>query len=276
MSVVPSQTSTNPFSPGVHGHMTGPQTVGTPSYMSEQPPPFIPDDQKANNLYNAGPGQVMGYPTGSFTQSPPSSPAPHHQQSLPPNALDMQLVQTQSGPPAPFPEGGHHGGQTFMPPPVNMQQTGPPQSPQHQHSYDPNQNRLSQYPTGGPPNNYNQLNYHQNSWTGTSQQNNVYHHRPSDPPYPPPSVAPPSAAAPPTYQPQPPSTAPNVVVVGGGGYSPAFMPIMMQNQCVGGHAYMRRYGVAGIIIAIIFFPIGLIALSVDTQEVCTRCGHTIF
>ncbi|KAF9447215.1 hypothetical protein P691DRAFT_671954 [Macrolepiota fuliginosa MF-IS2] len=40
----------------------------------------------------------------------------------------------------------------------------------------------------------------------------------------------------------------------------------------GQHARTRKYGACGIITAILLFPIGLIALFLDVEEYCTRCG----
>ncbi|THV06301.1 hypothetical protein K435DRAFT_743767 [Dendrothele bispora CBS 962.96] len=40
----------------------------------------------------------------------------------------------------------------------------------------------------------------------------------------------------------------------------------------GAHDPETRYGCGGIVIAIIFFPLGLIALAVDRQKKCARCG----
>ncbi|KAF5381729.1 hypothetical protein D9615_005538 [Tricholomella constricta] len=47
-------------------------------------------------------------------------------------------------------------------------------------------------------------------------------------------------------------------------------------QCAqGNHSRTRKYGVCGIIAAVVFFPIGLICLCLDSEEVCTRCGDRI-
>ncbi|KAF7763662.1 hypothetical protein Agabi119p4_8199 [Agaricus bisporus var. burnettii] len=42
----------------------------------------------------------------------------------------------------------------------------------------------------------------------------------------------------------------------------------------GHHAITTRYGPCGIITAVILFPIGLLALLVDVEKRCTRCGAT--
>jgi len=43
----------------------------------------------------------------------------------------------------------------------------------------------------------------------------------------------------------------------------------------GNHQPTRHYGVAGIIFAVILFPIGLICLAVDSETNCSRCGVPI-
>ncbi|KXN87331.1 hypothetical protein AN958_08956 [Leucoagaricus sp. SymC.cos] len=40
----------------------------------------------------------------------------------------------------------------------------------------------------------------------------------------------------------------------------------------GNHARTRKYGPCGLITAIVLFPIGLLALLVDVEEYCVRCG----
>ncbi|KAJ7905593.1 hypothetical protein B0H14DRAFT_2660815 [Mycena olivaceomarginata] len=44
-------------------------------------------------------------------------------------------------------------------------------------------------------------------------------------------------------------------------------------QCAQGiHQPTTKYGVFGIITAVVCFPIGLICLFVDTEQKCDRCG----
>ncbi|KAI0339016.1 hypothetical protein BDW22DRAFT_1337059 [Trametopsis cervina] len=43
----------------------------------------------------------------------------------------------------------------------------------------------------------------------------------------------------------------------------------------GDHDIERKYGVCGIITSVICFPIGLLALLVDVEQKCTRCGVII-
>ncbi|KAH8104755.1 hypothetical protein BXZ70DRAFT_614152 [Cristinia sonorae] len=40
----------------------------------------------------------------------------------------------------------------------------------------------------------------------------------------------------------------------------------------GDHDYETKYGIGGIILGILFFPIGLICLFMDVEKKCTRCG----
>ncbi|KAJ3512752.1 hypothetical protein NLJ89_g3341 [Agrocybe chaxingu] len=44
-------------------------------------------------------------------------------------------------------------------------------------------------------------------------------------------------------------------------------------QCaLGNHEKTTRYGICGIIAAIVLFPFGLICLFTDTEKKCARCG----
>ncbi|KAJ7866828.1 hypothetical protein B0H14DRAFT_3592342 [Mycena olivaceomarginata] len=44
-------------------------------------------------------------------------------------------------------------------------------------------------------------------------------------------------------------------------------------QCAQGmHQPSKKYGVFGIIVAVVCFPIGLIALLIDVENKCDRCG----
>ncbi|KAJ7774930.1 hypothetical protein B0H16DRAFT_79937 [Mycena metata] len=44
-------------------------------------------------------------------------------------------------------------------------------------------------------------------------------------------------------------------------------------QCAQGiHQPSTKYGICGIITAVVFFPIGLICLFTDTEQKCDRCG----
>jgi len=43
----------------------------------------------------------------------------------------------------------------------------------------------------------------------------------------------------------------------------------------GKHEVNRRHGVAGIICAVLLFPLGLICLAVDSKRYCSRCGVRI-
>ncbi|RDB30675.1 hypothetical protein Hypma_005984 [Hypsizygus marmoreus] len=41
------------------------------------------------------------------------------------------------------------------------------------------------------------------------------------------------------------------------------------------HKPETKYGILGIIVAVLFIPLGLICLFLDTQEVCARCGQKL-
>ncbi|KAG5721629.1 hypothetical protein E4T56_gene5196 [Termitomyces sp. T112] len=43
----------------------------------------------------------------------------------------------------------------------------------------------------------------------------------------------------------------------------------------GEHNRETKYGICGIITAVVCFPIGLICLCMDKEEVCTRCGNKL-
>ncbi|KAF8066882.1 hypothetical protein FPV67DRAFT_1496838 [Lyophyllum atratum] len=43
----------------------------------------------------------------------------------------------------------------------------------------------------------------------------------------------------------------------------------------GNHSRTTKYGVCGIITGVLLFPIGLICLFMDTEEVCSRCGNRL-
>ncbi|KAI0754874.1 hypothetical protein C8Q80DRAFT_1063833, partial [Daedaleopsis nitida] len=75
--------------------------------------------------------------------------------------------------------------------------------------------------------------------------------------------------------------------VGGmGGYPPTQSPPMMtgmtpgqqyqqqlMDMCASGnHDVTTKYGIAGIITAVVCFPCGLICLFMDTEKRCARCG----
>ncbi|GLB34875.1 putative uncharacterized conserved protein (DUF2367) [Lyophyllum shimeji] len=46
--------------------------------------------------------------------------------------------------------------------------------------------------------------------------------------------------------------------------------------CVQGHHDTTlRFGLCGILMAIIFFPVGLLCLCLDTRRVCVRCGTVV-
>ncbi|KAI0070443.1 hypothetical protein K474DRAFT_1608687, partial [Panus rudis PR-1116 ss-1] len=47
-------------------------------------------------------------------------------------------------------------------------------------------------------------------------------------------------------------------------------------QCArGNHNIEKKYGVCGIICAVLLFPCGLICLFTDRKQQCTRCGTII-
>ncbi|PWO01201.1 hypothetical protein FA09DRAFT_327161 [Tilletiopsis washingtonensis] len=47
-------------------------------------------------------------------------------------------------------------------------------------------------------------------------------------------------------------------------------------QCArGNHQLETKYGIVGILIAVICCPCGLIALCIDRKKVCTRCGVVV-
>src|SRR5258708_706543 len=115
-------SNTNPFQ--VHGHMTGPLTSSQMSQRSpsvnpeEKYPEFIPSQHGTSHpmgsAHDAPP--LQSHPTGSFSPpgSPPSGP---QQQSLPSNGqmTAMQPYRPVSFMPQTPIDGGHQGGQTFIP-----------------------------------------------------------------------------------------------------------------------------------------------------------------
>ncbi|TBU29940.1 hypothetical protein BD309DRAFT_949373 [Dichomitus squalens] len=47
----------------------------------------------------------------------------------------------------------------------------------------------------------------------------------------------------------------------------------LMNMCASGnHDYTKKYGICGIICAIVLFPCGLICLFTDVEKRCVRCG----
>ncbi|GLB41164.1 putative uncharacterized conserved protein (DUF2367) [Lyophyllum shimeji] len=47
-------------------------------------------------------------------------------------------------------------------------------------------------------------------------------------------------------------------------------------QCAqGNHVRTVKYGVCGIITAVILFPVGLLCLFADKEEICARCGNKL-
>lgn len=69
-------------------------------------------------------------------------------------------------------------------------------------------------------------------------------------------------------QPQSTGVMMNVMMPGTVGGTNQYMDLCMQGM----HARTRKYGACGIVTAILCFPIGLIALFVDVEEYCVRCG----
>ncbi|KAI0657328.1 hypothetical protein C8Q70DRAFT_935011 [Cubamyces menziesii] len=71
----------------------------------------------------------------------------------------------------------------------------------------------------------------------------------------------------------------------GAGYPPQAAPVQhagaqYQEQLLamcasGNHDVQTKHGIAGIIGAIIFFPIGLLCLLVDVEKRCVRCGARV-
>ncbi|KAI5119811.1 hypothetical protein M0805_006944 [Coniferiporia weirii] len=58
----------------------------------------------------------------------------------------------------------------------------------------------------------------------------------------------------------------------------AFPPGHLEILCPagpGGHIYTRRFGVAGIITAVLLFPFGVILCMLDRRVACMRCGQII-
>jgi len=50
----------------------------------------------------------------------------------------------------------------------------------------------------------------------------------------------------------------------------------LMGRCAqGDHNPKRRYGVFGIIMACILFPIGFICLVCDSEKICARCGERL-
>ncbi|KAF7305073.1 hypothetical protein MKEN_01222300 [Mycena kentingensis (nom. inval.)] len=88
-------------------------------------------------------------------------------------------------------------------------------------------------------------------------------------PQPQPGYAPQQGFAPQGY-PSPPAGgfAPNSAAAIGEQYRHALFAACAQ----GNHSPTTKYGVCGIITAILCFPIGLICLFTDTEQRCDRCG----
>jgi len=71
-------------------------------------------------------------------------------------------------------------------------------------------------------------------------------------------------------QQQPPTQASTAAQIGEQFRAPQFA------QCaIGNHEMSRKYGMLGIVCAIVFFPIGFLCMFADVEETCTRCGKRL-
>ncbi|PCH40185.1 hypothetical protein WOLCODRAFT_150224 [Wolfiporia cocos MD-104 SS10] len=109
----------------------------------------------------------------------------------------------------------------------------------------------------------------------SSVQPNPPAYEPSSlPPSLPPSAPAPVAAPAPSPAPAP-SQEPKPAMSQAAAIGAQYKDEMFAQCAAGNHQVQKKYGVCGIICAVLLFPCGLFCLMCDVKKTCTRCGQIV-